>query len=223
MKKLLKKQGFTLVEMIVVIAIIALLLAMLIPTLSNQQSIEQESRENARAFYSNVQGLMVEEKLRGTVLNSGSATENSKYTLIYAEVTLNNTSTAQTDVSVIFGADISAIKSGTPVKVDDEDHPIEKLKEFAGSLNKLLRANDKEGYYYALVDNKYRVAYTYYSQHVDFDSLKDATFERDYQVKANGEENFLGAYPFYMNSKNDWRVQGELLPDPNIKIAYHYD
>lgn len=222
MKKLLKKQGFTLVELIVVIAIMALLLAVLVPTLSNQQSLEQETRENARAFYSNVQGLMVEEKLRGTVLNSGSATENSKYTLIYAEVTLPNTATAQTDVSVIFGDDISAIKSGTPANVNDEDNPIEKLQEFAGSLNMLLRASDKAGYYYAVVDDKYRVVYTYYSQYVDFDALKVATFERDYVVKANGEENFLGAYPFYMNfSSEKWRWE-EILPDP-IKIAYHFD
>lgn len=215
MKKLLKKQGFTLVELIVVIAIIALLLAMLVPSLSNQQSFEQEARENARAFYSNIQGLMVDEKLRGTVFNTDSATENSKYTLIYAEVTLPNTSTAQTDVSVIFGDNISAIKSGTPANVNDEDNPIEKLKEFAGSLNKLLRTSDNEGYYYAVVDDKYRVVYTYYSRYVDFDALKVATFERDYVVKKNGEENFLGAYPFFMNSKGDWRVNGELLPDPS--------
>ena len=78
MKKLLKKQGFTLVELIVVIAIMALLLAILIPSLSTQQSFEQEVRENARAFYSNIQELMVDEKLNGTVLNTGSATENSK-------------------------------------------------------------------------------------------------------------------------------------------------
>ena len=222
MKKLLKKQGFTLVELIVVIAIMALLLAILIPSLSTQQSFEQEVRENARAFYSNIQELMVDEKLNGTVLNTGSATENSKYTLIYAEVKLPNTATAQTDVSVIFGSNISEIRSGTPANVNDEDNPIEKLQEFAGSLNKLLRASDNEGYYYAVVDDKYRVVYTYYSQYVDFDALKVATFERDYVVKANGEENYLGAYPFYMNLSSDkWRWE-ELLPDPN-KIAYHLD
>lgn len=222
MKKLLKKQGFTLVELIVVIAIMALLLAMLIPTLSNQQSLEQEVRENARAFYSNVQGLMVDEKLRETVLNSGSATENSKYTLIYAEVTLSDTATAQTDVSVVFGADITAIKSGTPAKINDEDHPIEKLQEFAGSLNKLLSASNNEGYYYAVVDDKYRVVYTYYSRKVDLDSLKAATFVSDYLVKANGEEYFLGAYPFFMNfSSEKWRWK-DLLPNPT-DIAYHLE
>ena len=217
MKKLLKKQGFTLVELIVVIAIMAILLAMLIPSLSTQQSFEQEVRENARAFYSNVQGLMVDEKLRGTVLNSVTETKNSDYTFIYAEVTLPNTSTAQTDVSVIFinkDTDILGGKlnlTADPTEISDTD----KLHEFEQSLNKLLRTSNNEGYYYAVVDKEYRVVYTYYSRYVDFDSLKTASHVADYKVRDDsGTENYLGAYPYSMNFSD------VLFPDPNV-IAPH--
>lgn len=221
MKKLLKKQGFTLVELIVVIAIMAIMLAMLIPSLSTGRSFEQEARENARAFYSNVQELMIDEKLSGTKLNDDTHTQNSPYTLIYAVVTTPNTTTlAETDVSVVYGADRAGIKSGTVMRVNDDDHPITRLQEFAGSLNKLLRSSGNPGYYYAVVDDKYRVVYTYYSRYVDFDMLKSAaTLDRDYQVKTtkdgSTENNYIGAYPFSLNS-----VGKDVLPEPN-DVAVH--
>lgn len=221
MKKLLKKQGFTLVELIVVIGIMAILLAMLIPTLSTGQSFEQEAKENARAFYSNVQELMIDEKLNGTKLNDSSHTNNSPYTLFYAHVTMpNDTTLAETDVYVVYGANMTDIKAGTPAKVNDEDNPIENLQEFSMSLNKLLSPSANEGYYYAVVDDKYRVVYTYYSRYVDLDTLKVATFVKDYYITANGEENYLGAYPYFLNySSEKWRWKN-LLPEPN-DVAYH--
>lgn len=232
MKKLLKKQGFTLVELIVVIAIMAIMLAMLIPSLSTQSSFEQEARENARAFYSNVQELMIDEKLNGTVLslsNDPKNKTNSKYTLIYAEVkTPSNTTIAVTDVSVIFagaGDDISIsnITSGTPAKINDSSNPIVKLQEFAGSLDRLLRASDNEGFYYAIVDDKYRVVYTYYSRTAKFDDMKGAgTFSSDYQVTHDGTSHYVGAYPFTVKEKDDPSKEHDMhgsgfkvFPDPD--------
>lgn len=212
MKKLLKKQGFTLVELIVVIAIMAILLAMLVPSLSNQQSFEQEVRENARAFYSNVQGLMVDEKLRDV-----KDFTQKEYSLIYAHVELP-TATAKTDVSVYFGDNIGELKAKTLKKEHiDTESKGDTLYEFANSLNKLLMTSDHEGYYYAIVDNQYRVVYTYYTRNVDLDTLIDTKTEHagDYRVRDDsGTENYLGAYPYNMNFRND------LFPDPN-DIAPH--
>lgn len=212
MKKLLKKQGFTLVELIVVIAIMAIMLAMLIPSLSTQSSFEQEARENARAFYSNVQELMIDEKLNGTVLTGGSETTNRKYTLVYAEVKRpSDTTIAVTDVYVLFGDDISFVRTNVPSKVDETTNT--KFQEFANSLNKLLRSSDNAGFYYAIVDDKYRVIYTYYARNADLADMKNAAnFSSDYQVTdTDGNPQFVGAYPFSMHDKDDVVFPADVL------------
>lgn len=54
MKKILTKKGFTLIELIVVIAILAILAAILIPSLTNyiSQANVAKDKANARALYS---------------------------------------------------------------------------------------------------------------------------------------------------------------------------
>lgn len=57
MRKFLRKKGFTIIELIVVIAIIAVLVAMIVPTLSTRDANKHASRTAARDFYSATQHL----------------------------------------------------------------------------------------------------------------------------------------------------------------------
>lgn len=219
MKKLLKKQGFTLVELIVVIAIMAILLAAVIPLLTTKNSFQQEARENARAFYSNVQELMIDEKLAGTKLNVSTSTVNSPYTLIYAQVTTPHTTTlAETQVSIAYAnssADFKSTALGETNSVDDSNN--KDFLEFENSLGKLLSASEDPGFYYAVVDDKYRVVYTYYSRYVDFDALKSAsTFSDDFMVEAGPDgTNYLGAYPFSIGTSGK-----NVLPEASTVEAH---
>lgn len=57
MRRFLRKKGFSLVELIVVIAIIAVLLAMIVPSLSSRDANKKASILAARDFYSATQNL----------------------------------------------------------------------------------------------------------------------------------------------------------------------
>lgn len=73
MKKILTKKGFTLIELIVVIGILAVLAAVLIPSISNYvaQAREATNNANARALYSEVSA----EFAMGTLSAAGNRTE----------------------------------------------------------------------------------------------------------------------------------------------------
>ena len=237
MKRLLSKKGMTLVELIVVIAIIAILMAIIIPIFSTSSSYEKEARENARAFYSNVQQILVDEKFKGTVLSKKSiidkeetAKDNDKYTLIYAVVDENATdANDRIIIKVAFqNAEIEEDSPGYKIKtfgdessfhtIDTEDKTDKKdedvLKEFGKSLKKLLSANNDSCYYYAIIDNKYRVASTYYSRYADYDSLNGNKFSKDERVTNGSEEFIVGAYPYNLCVEEQ-----DIFRNPNEQVA----
>lgn len=58
MRKILGKKGFTMIELVIVIAIIAILSAMILPTLSSKEAEKKASVSAAKDYYSAVQYLV---------------------------------------------------------------------------------------------------------------------------------------------------------------------
>lgn len=218
MKKLLKKEGFTLVELIVVIAIIAIMLAMVIPNLSIAAEKEREYKEKARSFYSNVQELIIDEKLAKTPLDD-------TYTLVYVELLKQSSTTAceakiymssSGDISNFTAADATSNMIGDFKGLDSSDinysNANGKFNEFAYSLYKILRLSDLDNdvYCYALIDDKYRVDSTYYSMYPIGDIIGQQ-FKADARVTNN--QYLTGAYPYDRCSQ--WRhVFGQVSVSP---------
>lgn len=224
-KRLLKKQGFTLVEMIVVVAIIGILLGLVIPMFNTNDAIIRAAKEKARAFYSNVQELMVDEKLAGTKLPGENADDIN---IIYVKLEIPSDSTVcDADIYMlkktagVTGTNILSspiAKCRTNTDIDDSENVFHaqtgsndwnknnEWKEFAYSLYKILRISDIDGnyadsgkqtaYFYAEVDNKYRVVTAYYSLG-DAEKAVGKSFDRECYVKPDSGDLILtGAYPY---------------------------
>ena len=211
MKKLLNKKGFTIVELITVVALLGVMLAILIPMLSTTDARKNEVREYARSFYSNVQELMVDEKIANNPLPE-VVDGTAKYFLICAEVDENVTDYSGVKIymsnatlkpignnPIMFNSpDLLADETNDDDKVVISSGMYKNYAEFATSLRKLLLGNERTGWYYAVVDTNYRVVSAYFVEGADsdFDAVKGGkTFSSDNVVNAGGTDQYAGAWP----------------------------
>lgn len=202
--QLRKKKGFTFIELIVVLAIVAIMLGVLIPLLSTNNALEDEAKDYAKAFYSNIQELLMDEKVQGTALpaNGTDLTSVNAYSLVSVTVY----GSGATPV-IKFGkvSDYSALPVIDPT-VDTDP-----WAEFASSLTKLEKYNGKDLYYTAIVDCKYRVCKAYCSLE-ECTSIWGLPYESNYYVgsdkvlavsyprKYSEQDETAGTYPIF----GDW-------------------
>ena len=204
-------------ELIVVIAMMAILIAVLVPLLSTTDTRKDEAREYARSFYSNVQELMTDERVNKNNFFDTTGGTGAKYLLVCAEVNEKVTTIDGVKVYISKAAaepvDGNPIDFSTPEWMEMEviDSTKSKLKnpaassyaqfeEFTYGVQKMLMGGDITGYFFAVVDDKFRVVSAYYANAngadtdflTVFDSdLNKAAFDKFYFI----ENRIVGSWP----------------------------
>ncbi|MCM1299891.1 MAG: type II secretion system GspH family protein [Firmicutes bacterium] len=175
--QLRQKKGFTFIEMLVVLAIFAIMLGVLIPLLSTNRALEDELKDYSKAFYSNIQELMLDEKVQGNPLPSTGTdlTSVSAYSVVSVMVYGNGATPV-----IKFGS----MSSVDALDVLDPEDSSNVWSEFAKSLTKLEKYNGKDLYYTAIVDSKYRVLKVYCSLE-ECTTMWGVQFVENYYVGSN--------------------------------------
>ena len=217
MRKLIQlknKKGFTLVELIVVIAMIGILTAIILPVSLNAGK-PQAAQAKAKSFYFGTQKILVEYKTDAPEKDTGYLSYNkggSTYTIgpgdylyMYAKAEKYKGFTEVGLAKLDAPSDGSAANTATGyqqyqyaevINASSTDHSLlDKLNTFS--------TDDDTGYYYALIDDQCRVIMTYWLEFVDIAYISKATdasaeFSKtmitttsDYTV----DDTILGAYP----------------------------
>lgn len=195
-QKLKNKKGFTMIELIVVIAVIAALTAIMIPLMSNNGGIAR-AQAQAKSFYFAAQDIMIDYKS-----STHSGTEGF-YSVEGKSAAAADISTGKEETFVFLMLETASEQGLINLTVSvGEDYTCLKSdpKTDAALLGKLNRAMDEStdnGYLYAVIDNQCRVVSSFWTRG-DLDYListiiagTDILFT---QMDYIGDE-VVGAYP----------------------------
>ncbi|MCM1462005.1 MAG: type II secretion system GspH family protein [Bacteroides sp.] len=167
-RQLKAKKGFTMVELIVVIAIIAVLLAMVIPALSSSDR-PTAGKGYAKDFFYAVQSYMSRQKLSsdsGSLSTDGLATANIDFNgdgtddpaiILYAEMTGAPLDTAHCGMAIPGADDPTSCDTITDAKL------VKLVEGFMREVDKRVDQPEYGGTLYAVIDDAYRVRATYWS------------------------------------------------------------
>lgn len=147
------KRGFTIVELIVVVGVIAALLAVVLPNIDTSRSKITEARSTARDFYSALQTMFTKYSLYEAALNPALESEETyiKYTPslggnfpvnqdTYIEIAVKG---GKVSYTLVGAADTDIFNTTT--KADNSEF----AKKLSSDVDGLIKL--REGYYYALV------------------------------------------------------------------------
>ena len=212
--RLRDKKGFTLVELVVVIGMIAVLAAIIFPMFSNSGK-SQEASAKAKSFYFGVQKVIVQYRSESTEKDS----EFISYAKDGATVTIGDGDYLYLTAKAEAGKGFTEIRL-SELPAPDDGSPAntaqgyKKLQTFAiidatsadhsllDSFN-TFTTEDDHGYYYALVDEKCKVIMTYWTGDDEISEMSRSTesspvFSKSFieptdNYKVDGY--ILGAYP----------------------------
>ena len=212
-KRLQSRKGFTIVELVVVIAIIGVLAAIMLPMFANSGK-PQEAVAKAKSFYYATQSVFIDYKARDTKMTEGYFTFTDGGTEKYAKDAVAGGLGGQNATYLYVVAHAEPEKGFTSVELsvseESADSPEEgyicmkaPVVQTSGELLDALNGfslTDDYGYYYALVDSQCRVQACYWSQeYIDVLSDNGADPFKKSEIKFTSNDTIddiiVGAFP----------------------------
>ncbi len=208
------KKGFTLIELVITLGIIAVLTAIIVPLFWGSDYKYAEMDEKARAMYYSAQGIMTDIKLTALVekndgdillYNSlGSSPVSTSGKNYYLELELDD---GNVTAFALYVTSLNTFKTRHNDTLLDSTFYVQRsagtIEPNKKTYNLLLEklenalANDEDtGNYLLEIDNAYRVTRVYYTKSSISKILEDThVFTRDYVIERTSDKLLVSAYP----------------------------
>lgn len=188
----LNKKGFTIVELIVVIAIIGILLALILPAFFNPDKVTK-GKAYAKSYYYAVQDVMAQRKVAE---NPSLPSIPAAYVHFYT--TTDSTGHVIESGVIPFGSKTMVPLSDLLAGGANEQYKI-LAQKYALAMEKTIAATEFKGTFYAVVDDNYVVRAAYWS-----DGTLDQLTDGNPDLKFEDDNRLSGytccAYPAELSS-----------------------